>query len=736
MVYCAEPIWQIALLNGVDRLLDYAPLAGWEGPPPLHRRVRVPLGKRSAIGWVTGTAAHSAVASGHLRACQEVLDTAPLLDPTTLELIHWVAHYYHYPLGWVVATSLPTLLRQGSPATLPQTPYWNLTEMGRTLDRQRIRGSQLPALLTLFDSHPLGLSSIQIETALPGGLRILRRACDRGWIQPVPRPVGPMIDPVFGQSPHAMNPDQKAAVDALRTAEGFTPTVLEGVTGSGKTEVYLQALAAVLQAGRQALVLTPEIGLIPQLRHRLQARFSIPMALLHSGMTERQRLNAWLAARSGSARIVLGTRSAIFTPLPELGLIVIDEEHDAAYKQDEGLRYSARDLALWRARQNKLPIVLGSATPSLESLLRVERGAYRLLRLPLRAGNGPEPRTQLIDMRPHAAANGLSPTLMQAIERELTQGGQVMLFQNRRGYAPMLRCRACGWIAGCPHCDARMTLHRETGRSDQLVCHHCGYHRVSPMQCPDCAHPTLDCMGMGTVRVEESLRAFFPKAHLARIDRDSTRRQGSLERILEEAMRGEANLLIGTQMLAKGHHLPHLGLVAILDVDQGLYSPDFRASERMGQLIMQVAGRAGRELRAGTILIQTHRPDHPWLHQLLTEGYPAFARTLLEERRQAQWPPFTRLALLRAQAPQLQLAMDFLAQVPALLGSPPEVQVLGPVPAPMARRAGAHRAQLLLIAPSPAPLHAYLNRLMPLLGTLPENRRVRWSLDVDPQELF
>ncbi len=732
----AEPIWQIALFTGVDRILDYAPPEGWDGPAPLNRRVRIPLGKRSVVGWVAGAAAHSTLAPHQLRPCQMVLDTDPLLDPASLALVHWTAHYYHHPLGRVLATALPTLLREGSPAEMPQMPHWGLSAAGRALDRNALRGHRLQALLALFDAHPLGMSAAQLETALPGSRDVLRRACDRGWVHAMPAPVAPLIDPVFGQSPHPLNPDQQAAVDALRAAHGYAPTVLEGVTGSGKTEVYLQAMETVLQAGRQVLILTPEIGLIPQLRQRLQARFSASMALLHSGMTERQRLNGWLAARSGSARIVLGTRSAIFTPLPELGLIVVDEEHDAAYKQDDGLRYSARDLALWRARQHALPIVLGSATPSLESFHRTERGDYRLLRLPLRAGSAQEPRIQLIDMRPHGAPDGLSPALLQAIERELAQGGQAMLFQNRRGYAPMLRCRACGWIAGCPHCDARMTLHREAGKRDLLICHHCGFRRTSPAHCPDCAHPALDFMGMGTVRVEEALRAHFPHARVARIDRDSTRRQGSLERMLDAAIRGEVNLLIGTQMLAKGHHLPHLALVAILDVDQGLYSPDFRASERTGQLVVQVAGRAGRELRAGTTLIQTHRPDHPWLRQLLTEGYPAFARTLLAERQQAHWPPFTRLALLRAQAPELQRAMDFLARLPTLLAPPSELQVLGPVPAPMARRAGAHRAQLLLIAPSPVPLHAYLDRLMPQLGTLPESRQVRWSLDVDPQDLF
>ena len=729
--------WQIVLLGGIDRVLDYLPPTDWSGPPPLHSRVQVPLGKREATGWVIGASTETNVLPDQLRPCARVIDPAPPLDAGTLALIQWTAHYYHHPLGRVLATALPALLRQGAPAVASVAPHWRLTESACALELDQVSGVRLRELLALLRGHPLGLSEPQLLALPTIGRDVLRRAATRGWIEQVAASPAPVVDPVFGQSPHVLNADQQAAVDALRAAQGYAPMVLEGVTGSGKTEVYLQVLETVLKAGRQALLLAPEIGLIPQLKRRVQARFDSPLALLHSGMTERARLQSWLAARDGHAHVVLGTRSAVFAPLPALGLIIVDEEHDGAYKQEEGLRYSARDLALWRARQSGVPIVLGSATPSLESFYRAERGDYRLLRLPLRAGSGQEPAIELIDMRPHVAPDGLSPPLLQAIARELARGGQVMLFQNRRGYAPMLRCRACGWIAGCAHCDARLTLHREPGKRDVLICHHCGARRPRPPQCPDCGTPDPDVIGMGTARVEEALQRHFPDARLARIDRDSTRRQGSLEQMLDAAVSGRLNLLVGTQMLAKGHHLPHLGLVAILDVDQGLYSPDFRASERMGQLVIQVAGRVGRELRAGTTLIQTHRPDHPWLRQLLTEGYAAFARSLLVERREAHWPPFTRLALLRAQAAKPEPALAFLEAAGRCLPPPAGVQVLGPVPAPMARRAGAHRAQLLLVASSAAPLHHYLDRLLPRLPILPEGKSgVRWSLDVDPQDLF
>ena len=731
------PIWQIVLLGGIDRVLDYLPPTDWSGPPPLHCRVQVPLGKREATGWVIGASTQTQVSPDQLRHCVRVSDAAPPLDAETLALIHWTAHYYHHPLGRVLATALPALLRQGAPAVASVAPHWRLTESACALELEQVSGVRLRELVTLLRGHPLGLSEPQLLAVPTIGRDVLRRAAARGWIAQAAIAPPPAVDPVFGQSPHVLNADQQAAVDAVRAAQGYTPLVLDGVTGSGKTEVYLQALETVLRAGRQALLLTPEIGLIPQLKRRVQARFSSPLALLHSGMTERARLQSWLAARDGQARLVLGTRSAVFAPLPALGLIIVDEEHDGAYKQEEGLRYSARDLALWRARQSGVPIVLGSATPSLESFYRAERGDYRLLRLPLRAGSGQEPAIELIDMRPHVAPDGLSPPLLQAIARELARGGQAMLFQNRRGYAPMVRCRACGWIAGCTHCDARLTLHREPGKRDVLICHHCGARRPRPTQCIDCGTPDPDVIGMGTARVEEALQRHFPDARLARIDRDSTRRQGSLEQLLDAAVSGRLNLLVGTQMLAKGHHLPHLGLVAVLDVDQGLYSPDFRASERMGQLVVQVAGRSGRELRAGTTLIQTHRPDHPWLRQLLIEGYAGFARSLLAERQEAHWPPFTRLALLRAQSAKPEPALTFLEVAGRCLPPPAGMQVLGPVPAPMARRAGAYRAQLLLVAFSAAPLHRYLDQLLPRLSALPEGKSgVRWSLDVDPQDLF
>jgi len=731
------PIWQIVLLGGIDRVLDYLPPTDWSGPPPLHCRVQVPLGKREATGWVIGASTQTQVSPDQLRHCARVSDAAPPLDAETLALIHWTAHYYHHPLGRVLATALPALLRQGAPAVASVAPHWRLTESACALELEQVSGVRLRELVTLLRGHPLGLSEPQLLAVPTIGRDVLRRAAARGWIAQAAIAPPPAVDPVFGQSPHVLNADQQAAVDAVRAAQGYAPMVLDGVTGSGKTEVYLQALETVLKAGRQALLLAPEIGLIPQLKRRVQARFSSPLALLHSGMTERARLQSWLAARDGQARLVLGTRSAVFAPLPALGLIIVDEEHDGAYKQEEGLRYSARDLALWRARQSGVPIVLGSATPSLESFYRAERGDYRLLRLPLRAGSGQEPAIELIDMRPHAAPDGLSPPLLQAIARELARGGQAMLFQNRRGYAPMVRCRACGWIAGCTHCDARLTLHREPGKRDVLICHHCGARRPRPTQCIDCGTPDPDVIGMGTARVSEALQRHFPDARLARIDRDSTRRQGSLEQLLDSAVSGRLNLLVGTQMLAKGHHLPHLGLVAVLDVDQGLYSPDFRASERMGQLVVQVAGRSGRELRAGTTLIQTHRPDHPWLRQLLIEGYAGFARSLLAERQEAHWPPFTRLALLRAQSAKPEPALTFLEVAGRCLLPPAGMQVLGPVPAPMARRAGAHRAQLLFVASSAAPLHRYLDQLLPRLSALSEGQRgVRWSLDVDPQDLF
>jgi primosomal protein N' (replication factor Y) len=529
--------------------------------------------------------------------------------------------------------------------------------------------------------------------------------------------------------------DQQAALDTVIASgdTGYRAWLLHGITGSGKTEVYLRLTERQLRAGRRVLILVPEIGLTPQLVGRFAKRFAgTPLAVLHSGLTDTQRLEAWRGTHDGSARLVLGTRSAVFAPIPDLGLIVVDEEHDASFKQQEGgFRYSARDLALVRAQQLDIPIVLGSATPSLESLHNVSLGRYHRLSLPRRAANAQPPTLRLIDLRAEHVHAGLSTTAATSIEKHLANQGQVLVYINRRGYAPTLACTACGWVAPCLSCDARLTVYRQASR---LRCHHCGADRELPRQCPQCGY-AVKTVGQGTERIEESLSETFEGVGIARLDRDVVRRQDELEAVVSRIASGDARILVGTQMIAKGHDFPDVTLVVVLNADQGLFSTDFRAAERLAQTIVQVAGRAGRGDRRGEVLIQTEYPEHPLLRGLLEGGYEAFASAALAEREAAAWPPFARLAALRASALQADWATDFLAA--ARRAAPKaNVRLLGPAPAAMAKRAGRFHAQLLVESADRTALHRFLDRWVPAVEALPEVRRVRWALDVDPLELF
>jgi primosomal protein N' (replication factor Y) len=523
-------------------------------------------------------------------------------------------------------------------------------------------------------------------------------------------------------------------MDAILADLGrFAPYLLEGITGSGKTEVYMAAIAATIGRGRQALVLVPEIALTPQTTRRFRERLGFDVAVLHSGLSERERAKAWLAAARGEARVILGTRSAIFVPLPSPGLIIVDEEHDVSYKQQDGFRYHARDLAVVRAKALGVPLLLGSATPSLESLANAEAGRYRRLRLPQRAGVARPPSLQVMDLRNKRLEQGLAVSTLHAMQQHLARGEQVLVFRNRRGYAPVLFCHGCGWTAQCSRCDRPLTLHRGAAR---LRCHHCGAQAPIPASCPACASSALAPQGQGTERIEEVLRERFPDVPVLRVDRDSTRSRSGRELIFEQLDVDGARILVGTQMLAKGHDLPGLTLVVVAGVDEGLHSVDFRAAERLGQLIVQVAGRAGRADRAGSVILQTHQPDHPLLRDLIEGGYPALARTLMRERRAAKLPPFAHFALLRAEARSTAEADAFLSQaVAAAARASKEVSVHGPLPAPMPRRAGFQRSQVLIEAAERGAMQAFLPGWLEVVRSLPDARRVRWSIDVDPVEM-
>lgn len=700
-------------------------------------RLRVSFGRGERCGVLVEVTDKASVERGRLKAATAILDAEPLFRPEDLEFLLWAASYYRHPPGEVMAAALPVRLRKGEEPVSDRRPGWRLTAAGAAVaSESQSRAPRQMEVLNTLAGHAAGLPQDELYLLCGPCRPILRTLEAKGWVEActLERQASNDISRIPAEAP-VLNPAQQAAVAAIDIEGGFKAFLLDGVTGSGKTEVYLKLVEKTIAAGRQVLVLVPEIALTPQLMARFQRRIPSPLALLHSGLGDKERQQAWSLAAKGQAEVVLGTRSAIFTPLPRLGLILVDEEHDLSFKQQEGFRYSARDLAVVRAQRQDCPVILGSATPSLESLLNAQKGRYQRLILPERAGGARPPRLDLIDIRATTLDAGLSPALLRYMEQTLAAGNQVMLFLNRRGYAPVITCHHCGWLSECPRCDARMTLHLGT---PMLWCHHCGHQRRTPRQCPECGGEDLRPLGQGTERLEELLSKRFPDRPIARIDRDSTRRKGSLERVLGEIKAGKYPILLGTQMLAKGHHFPDVTLVGILDVDQGLFGADYRAAERMAQLIEQVSGRAGRAEKPGRVLIQTRHPDHPLLQTLVHQGYGAFAKECLRERQEAQLPPFSHQVLLRAEAQSGEAPMAFLseaAEVARALVSP-RVEIWGPVPAPMERRAGRVRAQLLLQAPQRGELQALLGTWLPQLERLKSCRRVRWSIDVDPQEML
>ena len=696
-------------------------------------RLRVPFGRGERIGVLVERVSSSAFDTDMLKPAFAVLDCQPLLADQDLKLLLWAAAYYQHPPGEVIAAALPVRLRKGEEPVKLELAGWRLTASGESA--QPAHAPRQLQIIQALMGQAAGMTQ-QALYALCGSCRpILRSLEEKGWVESCE--VKAQCPPITLDTHRLMlNPAQTDAITEVSASmQGFNAFLLNGVTGSGKTEVYLGLIEEVLAASRQVLVLVPEIALTPQLMRRFQCRISSPIALLHSGLSDREREQAWLLASRGEASVILGTRSAIFTPAPRLGLIIIDEEHDLSFKQQDGFRYSARDLAIVRAQRQNFPVLLGSATPSLESLRNVTTGRYQGLNLPERAGDAKPPKIDLVDIRSAPLNGGLAPVLLRMLDEELAAGNQVLLFLNRRGYAPVVICHHCGWLSGCPRCDARMTLHLGT---NLLWCHHCGHQRRLYHQCPECNGSDLRPLGQGTEQLEEVLAKQFPDYPIARIDRDSTRRKGSLEKILNAVHDGHFRILLGTQMLAKGHHFPDVTLVGILDVDQGLFSADYRAAERMAQMVEQVAGRAGRASKSGRVLIQTRHPDHPLLQTLVHQGYNAFALACLDERGQAHLPPFSYQALLRAEASSSEKPMLFLEaaahQAKALNAQ--DVELWGPVPAPMERRAGRVRAHLLIQANHRSTLHKLLSQLIPSLGKLKSARSVRWSIDVDPQEML
>ena len=723
-------VLRIALPAPLPRLFDYLPPACYT-LPPAGSRVEVPFGRARRVGIVVAQMASSGIPREQLKPALRVIDEAPAFTPELLASLLRAADYWCGAVGEVLFGALPTWLREDKPLPRASDEAWQLTNAGRSArDARSRRGSSAHLLETLSEAPQ---RSGDMDALLPGWRAAARRLREAGLIECAALPASGAWQ--AKQRVHALNNEQgEISARMLGAGAGFHPWLLEGVTGSGKTEIYLELIERSLREGKQSLVLVPEIGLVPQMLRRLRARFDAPIALLHSNLAEGDRARAWLAALNGEAAIVLGTRSAAFAPLPTPGLIVVDEEHDSSYKQQEGsFRYHARDFALMRAQALDIPIVLGSATPSLESLANVEAQRYTPLSLRTRVHARPGSPVHVLDLRGLKMEHGLSPALLEALDACVARGEQALVFKNRRGYAPVLLCHACGWHASCPRCERPLTVHRGRAR---LICHHCGYTQAWPQQCPRCQAQKLTPQGHGTERLEEALRARYPDIPVLRVDRESTRRRDAFEKLLEQLAAGKPAIVIGTQMLAKGHDLPNLTMVAIVGVDEGLHSVDFHAGEKLAQLIVQVAGRAGRADKPGEVWLQTHEPQHPLLVTLLRGGYPAAATQQLAERRASGFPPYAHMALLRAETSDRTTLDGFLEAAVAAFPANDNVQVNGPLPAPMPLRAGRHRAQLLVESAQRAPLRQALATWWPQLHELQQSRSLRWSLDVDPVDVY
>lgn len=728
-------------------------------PVPLHRyfdyllppflsavkgvRVEVPFGNQTKIGVVVDFPETSDVPEDKLKPIKAVLDLEPIFDEEIWTLLRWAARYYHAPIGEVAINALPVKLRNGDSTERSQPDYFAVTEAGRAalLSGENKRAKKQQDLLAKlaeianFFEKPAACS----QSAWKGLL-------EKNYIELVNVPFEPQHwqkklqnRPLVNlQNRLVLNKQQSLVVSRLTVQNGFEAFLLNGVTGSGKTEVYLQVIEEVLKRGEQVLVLVPEIGLTPQTVQRFKARFNVEIDVLHSNMNETERLNAWLRAKNGESAIVIGTRSALFSQFEKLGLIIIDEEHDSSFKQQDGWRYHARDLAILRAKNLHIPIILGSATPSLESVQNVQNGKFIELSLTARAGNAQQAKQQLIDLKTQRITAGLSDRLLAMMKRHLEQGNQVVLFLNRRGFAPVLLCHECGWMCECDACEKPYTYHQ---KQKILRCHHCASQRVIPRQCGHCGSTNLITTGVGTEQLEQVLSEQFPTYQISRIDRDSTARKGALENHLNDIREGKSQILIGTQMLAKGHHFPNVTLVAIVNVDSALFSTDFRAEERLAQLYVQVAGRAGRAEKQGEVVLQTHYPEHPLLKTLLEQGYLAFAQEALKMRKVMGLPPFAAQVLLRAAGKDNQQVVNLLQNLTAYFQQKctelglQDIQLLPPFSAPMAKKAGHYRWLLLIQHRSRGVLQQLIDQFDLDKANLGLQNNIRLTLDIDPQEI-
>lgn len=748
---------QVALPVPLYNVFDYSIVTD-STPPAIGCRVEVPFGSRTLIGIVVAHIAQTAstVPPSKLKPINQCLDDTPILSKDMLTLASWMARYYHYPLGEVLVVMLPSLIRQGQPLDLLIT-HWRILPHASDDDfhPHAKKQQQQFDMLKLHGARGASEDILLLEGMQRAFLKTLE---DKGLIERYIQPRAAPSPVTLAKMPLDLNAEQRCAVDAIiaaHHAHKYTGFLLNGITGSGKTEVYLQAMQAVLEAGKQVLILVPEIGLTPQTRARFASRFAAHIVLLHSKINNSLRMQSWQDCRTAHAQIIIGTRSAVLYPFAKLGLIIVDEAHDSSYKQQDSLRYHAADVALYRGVQASIPVVLGTATPTLEHLKLVDDG--KLIEYPLRtrAGNAKPAVMQLIDARLQSTHQqpqedgarfdtGLTDKLITAIRQTLEAGDQVLIFLNRRGYAPVLLCEACGWQADCPRCDAHLTVHynntpNSTHTNSYLKCHHCDWQTYIPSVCPDCGSQNLDARGMGTTRLSDTLQAIFANPQTSKtlypiiqIDRDTTRRKDSWEKIYQRIHEGKPAILVGTQMVAKGHHFPNVTLVCLPNADRGFLSADFRSPEHTAQLMIQVAGRAGRGNKAGRVLIQTLQPDNPLLLKLVRDGYLSFARQLLQERKIMGLPPFSHAALIRCEGKTLAATTQALANAIRHLPNPHHLAVLGPIDAPMSKKNSRYHSQLLLLAKNRNQLHHVLTQWWQPVLAMPSAKYLKLTLDIDP----
>ena len=714
---------------------SYLPAKGSRVLPKPGSRVLIPFGRRTLVGIVWKISKLDKSDKRKYKHIKEILDDSPLLDTNALKLAEWSSRYYHYPLGEIISYFFPPSLRKGEEAKFRQAKYLELTSRGEFLDMKSLEKApaQKKLITLLQEKHEVSIKSLKAFGISSVSVKSL---IDKGLIRSFSRELSPykQLDDKKSLSPKKLNKEQLLAVSKINAAQDKNTTfLLDGITGSGKTEVYLQAIKEIVCQGKQALILIPEIGLAPQAEERFRDYFGDRVMSFHSAKNDREKLDAWLGAAKGLVDIIIGTRSSVFLPMKKLGIIVVDEEHDLSFKQMDKFRYSARDMALYRAKLEKIPVILASATPSLETLKNAKDVKFETLRLNRRATGASLPNINAIDLRGKELNEGMSNHLLEATESELEKGNQVLIFLNRRGYASSLICKSCGWISNCDRCDALMTVHKKPLK---LQCHHCEAQKEFPDACPKCSSKDFLQYGYGTERIEEYLQIRFPKIKTLRIDSDSTRKKESLTGYFDLIKKGEPMILLGTQLLAKGHHFPNVTLVGILDADSGLFSADFRGSERVAQLMTQVSGRAGREEKPGQVIIQSYCPDHPQIEEIINGTYQTFAQRLLEERRASKTPPYSFQVKVYAESPKSIVSRDFIRSLINRISIDnslsKDLRIVGPLPSLMEKKSGVYRWELNIFSKNRSQLHKYLDLVQSKLYSPSISKQVRWSIDVDP----